>query len=202
MIAYEGAVQDLIDALSCMPGIGPKSAQRLAFHLIAEEHHEDGQRLADAIVKALDGVHFCERCHNVSEGDLCRVCRNPKRDPSLICVVGGHVDVSAIEKTGAYPGLYHVLGGLISPLDGVMPEHLNVRSLVERLADGVVREVIIATDPTIEGTATAAYLQHLIGPIGVTVSRIGTGLPMGREVNFADESTLTQALEGRRTMGG
>lgn len=197
---YEGVVQNLIDTLSAMPGIGPKSATRIAFHCISQEGHEDALQLGAVLTRAAQTVRFCEQCHNVADGDLCQVCRNPKRNRSVICVVGTAVDVSAVEKIRDYTGLYHVLGGLISPLEGVGPDELNIRSLVARLADGDVTEVILATDPNITGEATATYLARLLKSTPVRVTRIATGVSVGSDLNYADELTLGRAFEGRRVI--
>jgi recombination protein RecR len=194
---YEGAVQDLIDELGRLPGVGPKSAQRIAFHLLAADP-VDVKRLAHVLVEVKDKVRFCTICGNVSEQDLCRVCRDPRRDLSVICVVEESKDVVAIEKTREFRGRYHVLGGAISPIDGIGPDDLRVRELMVRLQDAVVTEVILATDPNLEGEATATYLSRLIGPTGIAVSRLASGLPVGGDLEYADEVTLGRAFEGRR----
>jgi recombination protein RecR len=196
---YEGPIQELIDELSRLPGIGPKSAQRLAFHLVKAPPAE-ARRLAGAIVQAKERMRFCRECGNLAERDLCRYCRDPGRDPTMICVVEEPKDVAAIEKAGVIKGRYHILGGAISPLDGVGPEDLRVNELLERVErDGVV-EVILATNPNLEGNATAMYVAALLKPVGVRVTRLASGLPVGGDLEYADEITLGQALEGRREM--
>jgi recombination protein RecR len=196
---YEGPIQDLIDELSRLPGIGPKSAQRLAFHLL-KAPPDDARRLAEAIVRAKERMSFCRECGNVAEGELCRVCKDPGRDPAVICVVEEPKDAAAIEKAGVIKGRYHVLGGAISPLDGIGPEDLRVGELLDRVQrDGVV-EVILATNPNLEGNATAMYVAAMLKPAGVKVTRLASGLPVGGDLEYADEITLGQALEGRREM--
>ncbi len=194
---YEGPVQDLIDELGRLPGIGPKSAQRLAFHILAADA-EDVLRLADTLKLVKDTVRFCEICFNVSEETQCRVCRDPRRDPATICVVEESKDVVAVERTREFRGRYHVLGGAISPIDGVGPDDLRVKELMTRLMNGAVTELIIATDPNLEGEATAAYLARLVSPMGLAVSRLASGLPVGGDLEYADEITLGRAFEGRR----
>ena len=196
---YEGAIQDLIDELGRLPGIGPKSAQRIAFHIIQSER-VDVTRLADVLRTVKERVKFCIECGNISEEDLCRICRDPRRDNSLICVVEESKDVMAIEKTREFRGKYHVLGGAISPIDGVGPETLRIRELMARLADTNIQELIIATDPNLEGEATASYLIRQIKPLGIKVSRLASGLPVGGDLEYADEVTLGRAFEGRRTV--
>ncbi len=196
---YEGAIQDLIDELGRLPGIGPKSAQRIAFHIIQSER-VDVTRLADVLRTVKERVKFCIECGNISEEDLCRICRDPRRDNSLICVVEESKDVMAIEKTREFRGKYHVLGGAISPIDGVGPENLRIRELMARLADTNIQELIIATDPNLEGEATASYLIRQIKPLGIKVSRLASGLPVGGDLEYADEVTLGRAFEGRRTV--
>jgi len=194
---FEGPVQDLIDALRRLPGIGYKSAQRLAFHLLkapAEEAHG----LADAIVAAKQKVAICKLCFNVSEGELCSFCRDPKRDSTVVCVVEEPGDIIAVERTQEFRGLYHVLGGHISPMDGIGPDDLRIRELLQRLGEGEIKEVIVCTNPTVEGEATAIYLAGLIRPLEVRVTRIASGLPVGGDLEYADEVTLGRALEGRR----
>ncbi|MFM7499582.1 MAG: recombination mediator RecR [Actinomycetota bacterium] len=196
---YEGAIQDLIDELGRLPGVGPKSAQRIAFHILQSES-VDIQRLVEAIREVKEKVKFCEICGNVSEDVQCRICRDPKRELHAICVVEESKDVQAIEKTREFRGRYHVLGGAISPIEGIGPENLRIKELMTRLADGAVTEVILATDPNLEGEATATYLARLIKPLGLTVSRLASGLPVGGDLEYADEVTLGRAFEGRRTV--
>ncbi|CAB4740987.1 RecR Recombinational DNA repair protein (RecF pathway) [actinobacterium SCGC AAA044-D11] len=196
---YEGAIQDLIDELGRLPGIGPKSAQRIAFHIIQSER-VDISRLADVLRTVKEKVKFCTECGNISEEELCRICRDPRRDPSLICVVEESKDVIAIEKTREFRGKYHVLGGAISPIDGIGPENLRIRELMVRLAATEIQEIIIATDPNLEGEATATYLSRLLKPLGMKVSRLASGLPVGGDLEYADEVTLGRAFEGRRTV--
>ncbi|MEJ0014110.1 MAG: recombination mediator RecR [Actinomycetota bacterium] len=196
---YEGAIQDLIDELGRLPGIGPKSAQRIAFHIIQSER-VDVTRLVDVLRTVKERVKFCTICGNISEEELCRICRDPKRDLSLICVVEESKDVMAIEKTREFRGRYHVLGGAISPIDGIGPENLRIRELMVRLADTNIQELIIATDPNLEGEATASYLIRQIKPLGIKVSRLASGLPVGGDLEYADEVTLGRAFEGRRAV--
>ena len=196
---YEGPIQDLIDELSRLPGVGPKSAQRLAFWLVNAEQ-ADARRLAESIILVKEKVTFCRECGNVAEGDLCRVCRDPSRDLSLICVVEEPKDAATIEKAGIVKGRYHILGGAISPLDGIGPEELRIQELIDRVGNGEVTEVILATNPNLEGNATAMYIAGLIKPLGIRVSRLASGLPVGGDLEYADEVTLGQALEGRRDM--
>lgn len=198
---YEGVIQDLIDELGRLPGIGPKSAQRIAFHLIQSER-ADVDRLVEALRNVRERVKFCQVCGNVSEDIECRICRDPKRDTRVICVVEESKDVIAIERTREFRGRYHVLGGAISPIDGMGPEQLRIRELLARLTDTQVSEVILATDPNLEGEATATYLARLIQPLGVAVSRLASGLPVGGDLEYADEVTLGRAFEGRRTLDG
>jgi recombination protein RecR len=196
---FEGPIQELIDELARLPGIGPKSAQRLAFHLV-KAPVDEAKRLAEAIVQAKERVRFCRECFGVAEGDLCRVCRDPGRDATTICVVEESKDQAAIEKAGIVKGRYHILGGAISPLEGIGPDDLRVQELLDRVArDGVV-EVILATNPNLEGNATAMYVAGLLKPLGVRVTRLASGLPVGGDLEYADEVTLGQALEGRREM--
>ena len=196
---YEGAVQDLIDELGRLPGVGPKSAQRIAFHLLSADQ-ADVKRLVHALEQVKDKVRFCTVCGNVSEADECRICRDPRRDLSAICVVEEPKDVVAIEKTREFKGRYHVLGGAISPIEGIGPDDLRIRELMTRLADDVVTELIIATDPNLEGEATATYLARLIKPMGLRVTRLASGLPVGGDLEYADEVTLGRAFEGRRLL--
>src|SRR6476659_9619338 len=194
---YEGVVQDLIDELGRLPGVGPKSAQRIAFHLLQADQM-DVRRLADVLIEVKARVKFCSTCFNVSEDEQCRICRDERRDPSVLCVVEEYKDVVAIERTREFRGRYHVLGGAISPIDGIGPDDLRVRELMPRLASGEVQEVIIATDPNLEGEATATYLSRLLRDVGVTVTRLAAGLPVGGDLEYADEVTLGRAFEGRR----
>ncbi|GAB2479274.1 recombination mediator RecR [Jatrophihabitans fulvus] len=196
---YEGAVQDLIDELGRLPGVGPKSAQRIAFHLLATEP-ADVERLAGVLLRVKNEVKFCTVCGNVSQADVCRICSDPRRDTTVICVVEEPKDVVAIERTREFRGRYHVLGGAISPIDGVGPDDLRIRELLARLRDGVVTELILATDPNLEGEATATYLGRLLGPMGLVVSRLASGLPVGGDLEYADEVTLGRAFAGRRRM--
>ena len=196
---YEGAIQELIDELGRLPGVGPKSAQRIAFHILQSES-VDIERLVEAIREVKEKVKFCEVCGNVSEDVQCRICRDPKRELHAICVVEESKDVQAIEKTREFRGRYHVLGGAISPIEGIGPENLRIKELMVRLADGAVTEVILATDPNLEGEATATYLARLIKPLGLTVTRLASGLPVGGDLEYADEVTLGRAFEGRRTV--
>ncbi len=196
---YESVLQSLVDELARLPGVGPKSAQRLAFHVLSADP-ADIERLVQAIADVKAHVRFCTTCGNVSEQDECRVCRDPRRDRSVICVVEEPKDVVAVERTREYRGLYHVLGGAINPINGVGPDDLRVRSLLTRVARDEVRELILATDPNIEGEATAAYLARLIGPMGLTITRLASGLPVGGDLEYADEVTLGRALQGRRTV--
>jgi recombination protein RecR len=196
---YEGAVQELIDELGRLPGVGPKSAQRIAFHLLAQDP-EDVQRLVTALTEVKARVRFCTVCGNVAEEEQCRICRDPRRDASLVCVVEESKDVVAIERTREFRGRYHVLGGAISPIDGVGPDDLRIRELMTRLADGTITEVIIATDPNLEGEATAAFLARTLRPMGLRVTRLASGLPVGGDLEYADEVTLGRAFEGRRLL--
>ena len=194
---YEGAIQDLIDALGRLPGIGPKSAQRIAFHILQSDS-EVASALVDSIRTVKERVKFCVHCGNVSEESECRICRDPRRDNTIICVVEESKDVIAIERTREFRGKYHVLGGAISPIDGIGPEQLRIRELMARLADAEIVEVILATDPNLEGEATATYLSRLIKPMDIKVSRLASGLPVGGDLEYADEVTLGRAFEGRR----
>jgi recombination protein RecR len=196
---YEGIVQELIDELGRLPGIGPKSAQRIAFHILQTESF-DTSRLAHILLEVRDKVKFCSICGNVAEQDTCAICRDPRRNPATICVVEEAKDVVAIERTREFRGLYHVLGGAISPIDGIGPDDLRIQQLVQRLADSTVTEVIIATDPNLEGEATATYLTRLLVQPGLTVTRLASGLPVGGDLEYADEVTLGRAFEGRRTV--
>ena len=196
---YEGAIQDLIDALGRLPGIGPKSAQRIAFHILQSEP-EVAVALVESIRTVKERVKFCIECGNVSEEEQCRICRDPRRDRTSICVVEESKDVIAIERTREFRGTYHVLGGAISPIDGIGPEQLRIKELMMRLADNTVTEVILATDPNLEGEATATYLARALAPMGMKVSRLASGLPVGGDLEYADEVTLGRAFEGRRTI--
>jgi recombination protein RecR len=196
---YEGAIQDLIDALGRLPGIGPKSAQRIAFHILQAEP-EIAAALVDSIRTVKERVKFCTTCGNVSEEDECRICRDPRRENSSICVVEESKDVIAIERTREFRGKYHVLGGAISPIDGIGPEQLRIRELMLRLSDPEIKEVILATDPNLEGEATATYLARMIKPLDIKVSRLASGLPVGGDLEYADEVTLGRAFEGRRNV--
>jgi len=196
---YEGVIQDLIDELGQLPGVGPKGAQRIAFHLVTTDP-EDVRRLAAALLEVLERVKFCRTCGNVAQEDECRICRDPRRDPAMICVVEEPKDVAAIEKIREFRGRYHVLGGAISPIDGIGPDELRITQLMTRLADGTVTELILATDPNLEGEATAAYLARLVKPMGLRVTRPASGLPVGGELEYADEVTLGRAFEGRRLL--
>ena len=182
-----------------LPGVGPKSAQRIAFHLLAADP-EDVRRLASALVEVTEKVRFCRTCGNVAEEEECRICRDPRRELSVICVVEEPKDVAAVEKMREYRGRYHVLGGAISPIEGVGPEDLRIKELMARLADGTVTELILATDPNLEGEATATYLARLVKPMGIRVTRPASGLPVGGDLEYADEITLGRAFEGRRLL--
>jgi recombination protein RecR len=195
---YEGVVQDLIDELGRLPGVGPKSAQRIAFHLLQADE-PDVRRLAEVLVEVKARVKFCSICFNVSEEEQCRICRDPRRDPTVLCVVEEYKDVVAIERTREFQGRYHVLGGAISPIDGIGPEQLRVRELMMRLSDGAVTELILATDPNLEGEATATYLTRMLKDLDLTVTRLASGLPVGGDLEYADEVTLGRALAGRRS---
>jgi recombination protein RecR len=198
---YEGAVQELIDELGRLPGVGPKSAQRLAFHIL-EADPQDMKRLVEAITTVKERVKFCTVCGNVTEQELCNICRDPRRDPAIICVVEESKDVLAVERTRSFRGRYHVLGGAINPIAGVGPEQLRIRELLTRLNDGEIQEVIIATDPNLEGEATATYLARMLKTIGIAVTRLASGLPVGGDLEYADEVTLGRAFEGRRNALG
>ena len=195
---YEGAVQDLIDELGRLPGVGPKSAQRIAFHLLASES-ADVTRLVAALNRVQAEVRFCVTCYNVAEAEQCRICRDPRRTDDVLCVVEEPKDVVAIERTREFRGRYHVLGGAISPIDGIGPDQLHVKELMPRLADGTVTEVILATDPNIEGDATAAYLSRFLRTLDLRVTRLASGLPVGGDLEYADELTLGRAFAGRRS---
>jgi recombination protein RecR len=196
---YEGVVQNLIDELGQLPGVGPKGAQRIAFHLLAADP-ADVRRLAEALVEVTERVRFCKTCGNVAEAEECRICRDARRDPTVICVVEEPKDVAAVEKIREFRGRYHVLGGAISPIDGIGPENLRVRELMARLADGTVTELILATDPNLEGEATATYLARLVKPLDIKVTRPASGLPVGGDLEYADEVTLGRAFAGRQVV--
>ena len=200
---YAGPVQELIDALARLPGIGPKSAQRVAFHLL-KATPDEAKRLAQAIVEAKDKVRFCSICFNVSDQETCEYCRDPRRDRSIVCVVQEAPDIVAIERTREYRGLYHVLQGAISPIEGIGPDDLRVAELLDRLKPGEagfeIAEVIVATNPNVEGDATAMYLARLLAPLGIKVTRLASGMPVGGDLEYADEVTLGRALEGRRRL--
>jgi recombination protein RecR len=196
---YEGPIQELIDELSRLPGVGPKSAQRLAFYLV-KAPADEAKRLAASIVSAKEKIFFCRECGNVAEGELCRICRDPGRDATVICVVEEPKDAATVEKAGVIKGRYHVLGGAISPLDGIGPDDLRVQQLLDRVERNGVTEVILATNPNLEGNATAMYVAALLKPLGISVTRLASGLPVGGDLEYADEVTLSQALEGRREM--
>jgi recombination protein RecR len=196
---YEGVIQELIDELGRLPGVGPKSAQRIAFYLLQTDE-EQAKKLADVLSEVRERVRFCEQCGNVAEQEFCNICRDPRRSKASICVVEESKDVQAIERTREFKGLYHVLGGAISPIEGIGPDNLRIKELVSRLADPEIKEVIIATDPNLEGEATATYLTRMLAPMGITISRLASGLPVGGDLEYADEITLGRAFEGRRTV--
>lgn len=193
------AIQKLFDELESLPGIGPKSAQRIAYWILNEDRI-DATRLAQAIIEVKDTVHFCARCFNYAQDDLCDICASPKRDQNTICVVSEPRDIPPIERTGTFSGVYHVLGGALSPLEGIGPDDLHIAELLARLNDPNISEVILATNPNIEGETTASYLARLIKPLGVKVSRLASGLPVGGDLEFADEVTLGRAIEARREL--
>jgi len=194
---YAGPVQDLIDELGRLPGVGPKSAQRIAFYLL-KASKEDALRLSRSIIEVKERISFCRRCFNVAEGELCSMCSDTRRDPSIVCVVEEPRDIVAVEKTGEYSGVYHVLQGAISPIEGIGPEQLRIRELLARIETESLSEVILCTNPNLEGEATAMYLARMLTPLGVKVTRIASGLPVGGDLEYADELTLGRALEGRR----
>jgi recombination protein RecR len=198
---YAQPVQELIDELGRLPGVGPKSAQRIAFHLLKVEK-VDALRLATAIIEAKDRVTFCQRCFNIAEGGMCALCADDRRDPTILCVVEEPRDIVAVEKTQEYQGRYHVLQGAISPIDGVGPEQLRIRELLARIDGESVQEVILCTNPNLEGEATAMYLSRLLRGLVPKVTRIASGLPVGGDLEYADELTLGRALEGRREVDG
>ena len=195
---YEGVVQELIDELSRLPGVGPKSAQRIAFHLLQTED-DQARRLAQILIEVKERVRFCETCGNVSEDHVCNICRDARRNRTMICVVEESKDVQAIERTREYRGLYHVLGGAISPIEGIGPDQLRIKELLARLSDNTIQEVIIATDPNMEGEATATYLSRMMSTLGINVTRLASGLPVGGDLEYADEVTLGRAFAGRRS---
>lgn len=197
---YDGIVQELIDQFGRLPGVGPKSAQRITFHILQTPNF-DVSRLAQLLAEVREKVRFCEVCGNVAEQERCGICRDPRRNPEVICVVEDAKDVAAIERTREFKGFYHVLGGAISPIDGVGPDDLRITQLVQRLADGTVQEVILATNPNLEGEATATYLSRLLTVLEVRVTRLASGLPVGGDLEYADEVTLGRAFEGRRVVG-
>ncbi|KJL31246.1 recombination mediator RecR [Microbacterium azadirachtae] len=196
---YDGIVQELIDEFGRLPGIGPKSAQRITFHILQTPSF-DVKRLSELLSEVRERVRFCEICGNVAEQERCAICRDPRRNPEFICVVEDAKDVAAIERTREFRGLYHVLGGAISPIAGVGPDDLRIAQLMTRLADGTVQEVILATNPNLEGEATASYLSRLLTTMQITVSRLASGLPVGGDLEYADEVTLGRAFEGRRVL--
>ena len=196
---YEGVVQELIDELSRLPGVGPKSAQRIAFHLLQTED-DQAKRLAQVLLEVKDRVRFCDTCGNVAEDVQCNICRDPRRQQNAICVVEESKDVQAIERTREFRGLYHVLGGAISPIEGIGPDNLRIKELMSRLSNPEIQEVIIATDPNLEGEATATYLTRMLSPLGIRITRLASGLPVGGDLEYADEVTLGRAFEGRRTV--
>ncbi|MEY4503464.1 MAG: hypothetical protein RLZZ576_718 [Actinomycetota bacterium] len=194
---YEGVVQELIDELGRLPGVGPKSAQRIAFYLLQADD-EQAKKLAQVLNEVKERVRFCETCGNVTEEQLCNICRDARRSRNTICVVEESKDVQAIERTREFRGLYHVLGGAISPIEGIGPDQLRIKELMTRLSDPDIQEVIIATDPNLEGEATATYLTRMLSPLGITISRLASGLPVGGDLEYADEITLGRAFEARR----
>jgi recombination protein RecR len=196
---YEGAIQDLIDELGRLPGVGPKSAQRIAFHILSTDP-VDVTRLADSLRKVKELVRFCATCFNVAESEQCRICRDTRRTNEVLCVVEEPKDVVAVERTGEFRGRYHVLGGAINPLEGIGPDNLRIRELMIRLGLGETKELILATDPNTEGEATATYLALLVKPMGIAVTRLASGLPVGGDLEYADEITLGRAFEGRRAV--
>jgi len=194
---YEGIVQDLIDEFARLPGVGPKGASRIAFYLL-NSTDEDVERLAFVLTEVKDKARFCSSCYNVAQDELCRICSDVRRDQTILCVVEEPKDVMAVERTREFRGRYHVLGGAISPIDGIGPDDLRISELLTRLADSAIVEIILATDPNLEGEATATYLTRMIAPLGVKVTRLASGLPVGGDLEYADEVTLGRAFEGRR----
>lgn len=193
------AIQKLLDELERLPGVGPKSAQRMAYWILNTDR-ATALRLAEAIVEVKDTVHFCSRCFNYAEEDECEICRSTSRNRQLLCVVSEPRDIPPIERTAVYQGLYHVLGGALSPMDGIGPDNLHIAELMARLATENIEEVVLATNPNVEGETTAAYLARLIKPLGIKVTRLASGLPVGGDLEFADEVTLGRALEARRQL--
>lgn len=193
------AIQKLLDELERLPGVGPKSAQRIAYWILNTDR-ATAARLADAIVEVKDSVRFCQRCFNYAQGDVCDLCASTKRDASVMCVVSEPRDIPPIERTGAFGGVYHVLGGALSPLEGIGPDQLHIAALMKRLASEDVREVVLATNPNVEGETTAAYLARIIKPLGIRVTRLASGLPVGGDLEFADEVTLGRAIENRQVL--
>jgi recombination protein RecR len=200
LAVFAGPVQDLIDELGRLPGIGPKSAQRIAYHIL-KISTVDATRLSTAITEVKERISFCDRCFNIAEGDECGICRDPSRDMSVVCVVEESRDIVAVERTREFKGRYHVLQGAISPIDGIGPEQIRIAELLSRITTERIDEIILATNPNIEGEATAMYLARLLEPVGITVSKIASGLPVGGDLEYADELTLGRALEGRQTLG-
>lgn len=198
---FAGPIQELVDELGRLPGVGPKSAQRIAFHLL-EVPKDEALRLSAAIAEVKDRIQLCERCFNVSEGALCTICDDDRRDRTAICVVEDPRDIVAVERTREFHGTYHVLGGALNPIDGVGPDQLRVRDLLNRLEDRTITEIILCTNPNLEGEATAMYLARLLSPLGIKVTRIASGLPVGGDLEYADELTLGRALAGRREVSG
>ncbi len=196
---YEGVVQELIDELGRLPGIGPKSAQRIAFYLLQTDD-DQAQKLAQVLQEVKERVRFCEICGNVTEEPKCNICRDARRNRTTICVVEESKDVQAIERTREFRGLYHVLGGAISPIEGIGPDNLRIKELMVRLSNTEIQEIIIATDPNLEGEATATYLTRMLSPLGITISRLASGLPVGGDLEYADDVSLGRAFEGRRTV--
>ncbi len=199
MPAYARPLARLIAEFERLPGIGPKSAQRLALHILGLTR-EEAQRFADAIVEVKERISTCSVCHNFTDRPVCELCSDTRRDPQLLCVVAEPRDLIALEKTGEFRGLYHVLGGVLAPMDGIGPDQLRIRELIARVGDGDIREIILATNPTVEGDATAVYLTRLLKPLGPRVTRIAHGVPVGGDIDYADQATLIQAFEGRREL--
>ena len=197
---YEGIVQDLIDELAKLPGVGPKGASRIAFYLLHADHSEI-ERLAQVLSEVRDKARFCSTCFNVSQDETCRICADTRRDNSKLCVVEDPKDVLAIERTREFRGIYHVLGGAINPMDGIGPDDLNISELIARLADHSIQEVILATNPNMEGEATATYISRQLAPLGIEVTRLASGLPVGGDLEYADDATLSRAFAGRRPVG-